>query len=342
MENLKIAINGFGRIGRLSFRALQNKKGVQVVAINDLTDTATLAHLLKHDSAHGKFNGEVSHDENNIIVNGYPIKVLKEKDPSQLPWKALKVDVVLEATGLFTEKEKASLHLKAGAKKVVISAPAKGGVKTIVLGVNEDHLTPQDSIVSNASCTTNCLAPMVKVMDDAFGVESGLMTTVHAYTQDQRLHDAPHKDLRRARAAAINIIPTTTGAAKAVGEVLPHLKGKLTGIAYRVPVITGSITDFTIQLKQAVSKDEINAAVKKAAEGKMKGILQYSEDPLVSTDIISNPHSCIFDAEMTTVNGERSTLVKVVGWYDNESGYSNRIADLLEKIGKLATAEVVA
>lgn len=342
MEKLKIAINGFGRIGRLSFRALQEKEGVEVVAINDLTDTTTLAHLLKHDSAHGKFSGEVSHDENTIIVDGHHVKVFKERDPGQLPWKDLGVDVVLEATGLFTDKDKAAAHLKAGARKVVISAPAKGGVKTIVLGVNEEMLTPEDSIVSNASCTTNCLAPMVKVLDDAFGVESGLMTTVHAYTQDQRLHDAPHKDLRRARAAAINIIPTTTGAAQAVAEALPHLKGKLTGIAYRVPVITGSITDFTVQLKKAVSKEEINAAVKKAAEGPLKGIIQYSEEPLVSTDIISNPHSCIFDAEMTTVNGSSSTLVKVVGWYDNESGYSNRIADLLEKIGKLTAVEATA
>lgn len=342
MGNLKIAINGFGRIGRLSFRALQEKDGIEVVAINDLTDTATLAHLLKHDSAHGKFNGEVTHDAEAIIVNGRPVKVLKERDPAQLPWKELGVDVVLEATGLFTEKEKAAAHLKAGARKVVISAPAKGGVKTIVLGVNEEELTPEDTIVSNASCTTNCLAPMVKILDDAFGIESGLMTTVHAYTQDQRLHDAPHKDLRRARAAAVNVVPTTTGAAKAVGEVLPHLKGRLTGIAYRVPVITGSITDFTIQLKQAVSKEEVNAAVKAAAEGPMKHVLEYSEEPLVSTDIISNPHSCIFDAGMTTVNGEKSSLVKVVGWYDNESGYSNRIADLLEKIGKLTAVEATA
>lgn len=345
MEELKIAINGFGRIGRLSFRALQNKEGVEVVAINDLTDTTTLAHLLKHDSAHGKFNGEVSHDENTIIVNGRHIKVFKEKDPAQLPWKDLGIDVVLEATGLFTSGEKASAHLKAGAKKVVISAPVKSGpmnVKTIVLGVNDEDLTPDDTIVSNASCTTNCLAPMVKVLDDAFGIESGLMTTIHAYTQDQRLQDSPHKDLRRARAAAVNIIPTTTGAAKAVTEALPHLKGRLTGIAYRVPVITGSVTDFTVQLKKAVSADEIHEAVKKAAEGPMKGVLEYSEEPLVSTDIVSNPHSCIFDAGMTTVNGEKSTLVKVVGWYDNESGYSNRIADLLEKIGKLVHAEVEA
>lgn len=342
MGNLKIAINGFGRIGRLSFRALQDKEGVEVVAINDLTDTTTLAHLLKHDSAHGVFRGEVSHDENTIIVDGHHVKVFKERDPAQLPWKELEVDVVLEATGLFTEKEKASAHLKAGARKVVISAPAKGGVKTIVLGVNEDQLTPEDTIVSNASCTTNCLAPMVKVLDDAFGIESGLMTTVHAYTADQRLQDAPHKDLRRARAAAINVVPTTTGAAKAVGEVLPHLKGRLTGIAYRVPVITGSITDFTIQLKKEVSGDEINAAVKAAAEGPMKHVLQYSEEPLVSSDIISNPYSCIFDAGMTTVNGEKSSLVKVVGWYDNESGYSNRIADLLEKIGKIAPVEATA
>jgi glyceraldehyde 3-phosphate dehydrogenase len=342
MGTLKIAINGFGRIGRLSFRALQEREGVEVVAINDLTDTTTLAHLLKYDSAHGIFKGEVSHDENTIIVDGHHVRVLKERDPAQLPWKELEVDVVLESTGLFTDKEKAAAHLKAGARKVVISAPAKGGVKTIVLGVNEDELTPDDEIVSNASCTTNCLAPMVKLLDDAFGIESGLMTTVHAYTQDQRLHDSPHKDLRRARAAAINIIPTTTGAAKAVAEVLPHLKGKLTGIAYRVPVVTGSITDFTVQLKKAVSKEEVNAAVRKAAEGPMKHILQYSDEALVSTDIISNPHSCIFDSDMTTVNGEKSNLVKVVGWYDNESGYSNRIADLLEKIGKIVGVEATA
>lgn len=336
MGNLKIGINGFGRIGRLSFRALLNKKGVEVVAINDLTDTKTLAHLLKYDSAHGIFAGEVSHDENTLIVDGHHIKVTKERDPNKLPWKELGVEVVLESTGLFTDKEKAAAHLNAGAKKVLISAPAKGGVKTIVLGVNEQELTKDDAIVSNASCTTNCLAPMVKVLDDAFGVEQGLMTTIHAYTQDQRLHDAPHSDLRRARAAAINIVPTTTGAAKAVAEVLPHLKGKLTGVADRVPVITGSLTDFNVILKKKASRDEINAAFKKAAEGSMKGILQYSEEPLVSSDIVSNTHSCIFDAEMTTVLGDSNNFVKVVGWYDNESGYSNRVADLLEKIGKLA------
>lgn len=336
MGTLKIGINGFGRIGRLSFRALLNKKGVEVVAINDLTDTKTLAHLLKYDSAHGIFAGSVSHDENTIIVDGHHIKVTKERDPNKLPWKELGVDVVLESTGLFTDKEKAAAHLNAGAKKVLISAPAKGGVKTIVLGVNDHELTKDDAIVSNASCTTNCLAPMVKVLDDAFGVEQGLMTTIHAYTQDQRLHDAPHSDLRRARAAAINIVPTTTGAAKAVAEVLPHLKGKLTGVADRVPVITGSLTDFNVILKKKVSRDEINAAFKKAAEGLMKGYLEYSEEDLVSSDIVSNPHSCIFDSGMTTVLGESSNFIKVVGWYDNESGYSNRIADLLEKMGNLA------
>ncbi len=335
MGNLKIAINGFGRIGRLSFRALQEKEGVEVVAINDLTDTTTLAHLLKHDSAHGAFNAEVSHDENNIIVDGHSIKILKEKNPAQLPWRELEVDVVLESTGLFKDKEKAGLHLEAGAKKVIISAPGKG-VKTIVLGVNEEDLKPEDTIVSNASCTTNCLAPMVKVLDDAFGIESGLMATIHAYTADQRLQDAPHKDLRRARAAAINIIPTSSGAAKAVTEVLPHLKGKLTGFAFRVPVVTGSITDFTVKVKKGVTVEEVNAAVKKAAEGAMKHVLQYSEEPLVSTDIVSNPHSCIFDAGMTTINDGDDTLVKVVGWYDNESGYSNRIADLIEKVGKVS------
>ncbi len=336
MGDLKIAINGFGRIGRLSFRALQEKEGVQVVAVNDLTDTTTLAHLLQHDSAHGKFNVEITHDEDSITVDGHRIEVLKETDPAKLPWERLGVDVVLESTGRFTEKDKAAAHLEAGAKKVLISAPAKGGVKTIVLGVNEEDLTADQTIVSNASCTTNCLAPMVKVLDDAFGIESGLMATIHAYTADQRIQDAPHKDLRRARAAAINIIPTTTGAAKAVTEVMPHLKGKLTGIALRVPVVTGSITDFTVKLKKGVTVEEVNAALKKAAEGPMKHVLQYSEEPLVSTDIISNPHSCIFDAGMTTINDEDNTLVKVVGWYDNESGYSNRIADMLEKIGKLS------
>lgn len=334
--NLKIGINGFGRIGRLSFRALLSKSGIEVVAINDLTDTRTLAHLLKYDSAHGIFPGEVGHDENTIIVNGRHIKILKEKDPALLPWKELGVDVVLESTGFFTDKEKAAAHLKAGARKVVISAPATGGVKTIVLGVNDDQLTKDDQIVSNASCTTNCLAPMVKVLDDAFGIVSGLMTTIHAYTADQRLQDSPHKDLRRARAAAVSIVPTTTGAAKAIGEVMPHLKGKLTGLSHRVPVITGSITDFNVILKKKVTKDEINAAVKKVAEGSMKNIVQYTEEPLVSADIVSNPHSCIFDSGMTTVLGESSDFVKVVGWYDNESGYSNRIADLMEKIGKIS------
>lgn len=336
MGNLKVAINGFGRIGRLSFRALQEKDGVEVVAINDLTDTNTLAHLLKHDSAHGKFNADISNDEESITVNGHAIKVFKERNPAQLPWRDLGVDVVLESTGLFRSKESAGKHLEAGAKKVVISAPGSGGVKTIVLGVNEEDLSTADTIVSNASCTTNCLAPMVKVIDDAFGIESGLMATIHAYTADQSLQDGPHKDLRRARAAAQNIIPTSTGAAKAVTQVMPHLKGKLTGVAYRVPVITGSITDFTVRVKKNVTVEEVNAALKSAANGAMSHVLQYSEEPLVSTDIISNPYSCIFDAGMTTINEDENTLVKVVGWYDNESGYSNRVADLLEKIGKLS------
>ncbi len=336
MGNLKIAINGFGRIGRLSFRALQEKEGVEVVAVNDLTDTTTLAHLLKHDTAHGLFNGEISNDENSITVDGHPIKVLKERDPAQLPWAALEVDVVLESTGLFRSKDAASKHLDAGAKKVVISAPGSGGVKTIVLGVNEEDLTTEDTIVSNASCTTNCLAPMVKVIDDAFGIETGLMATIHAYTADQCIQDAPHKDLRRARAAAMNVIPTSTGAAKAVTQVMPHLKGKLTGIAYRVPVITGSITDFTVKVKKSVTVEEVNAALKSAADGALSHVLQYTDEPLVSSDIISNTNSCIFDSGMTTINDDENTLIKVVGWYDNESGYSNRVADLLEKIGKLS------
>ncbi|HLR38674.1 MAG TPA: type I glyceraldehyde-3-phosphate dehydrogenase, partial [Chitinophagaceae bacterium] len=286
--------------------------------------------------AHGLFNGEISNDENSITVDGHPIKVLKERDPAQLPWASLEVDVVLESTGLFRSKDLASKHLDAGAKKVVISAPGSGGVKTIVLGVNEEELTTDDTIVSNASCTTNCLAPMVKVIDDAFGIESGLMATIHAYTADQSLQDGPHKDLRRARAAAMNVIPTSTGAAKAVTQVMPHLKGKLTGIAYRVPVITGSITDFTVKVKKSVTVEEVNAALKSAANGALSHVLQYSEEPLVSSDIISNTNSCIFDSGMTTINDDENTLIKVVGWYDNESGYSNRVADLLEKIGKLS------
>jgi glyceraldehyde 3-phosphate dehydrogenase len=326
---MKVAINGFGRIGRHAFKFLLQKPGVEVVAINDLTDNATLAHLLKYDSVHGKFNGTVSSDENHLIINGKAIRCLAERDPKALPWGEMGVDVVLESTGIFTSEEKAGMHLTAGAKKVVISAPATGDIKTVVLGVNENILDGSEKIVSNASCTTNCLAPMVKVLDDLFGVEDGFMTTIHAYTSDQNLQDAPHKDLRRARAAAYSIVPTSTGAAKAVGLVLPHLKGKLNGNAMRVPIPDGSVTDFTVRLKKAATVEEINAAMKAAAESSMKGILEYTEDEIVSIDIVGNTHSCIFDSKLTQVIG---TTAKVVGWYDNETGYSSRVADLISKI----------
>lgn len=325
----KVAINGFGRIGRLAFKSLLAKGNVEVVAINDLTDTTTLAHLLKYDSIHGKFDGTVEVTGDGFNVNGKAIKVTAERDPANLPWAELGVDIVLESTGFFVDKDGASKHLTAGAKKVVISAPAKGDIPTVVLGVNDDILTGNETIMSNASCTTNCLAPMAKVLNDKFGIDKGFITTIHAYTSDQNLQDAPHKDLRRARAAAINIVPTTTGAAKAVGLVLPDLKGKLDGNAVRVPTPTGSLTDLVCILKKETTIEEINAAMKEAAEGPMKGILEYTEDPIVSSDIVGNPHSSIFDSQMTSVNGN---LVKVVSWYDNEAGYSNRVADLISKI----------
>ena len=329
---MNVAINGFGRIGRLTFKALLQKDNISVVAINDLTDTATLAHLLKYDSVHGKFPGTVAHDEENIIVDGTKIRVYAEREPKNLPWGSLNIDIVLESTGRFVDEAGAGGHLEAGAKKVVISAPAKGNIPTVVLGVNDHELTGSETIVSNASCTTNCLAPMAKILDEAVGLEKGYISTVHAYTADQRIQDAPHKDLRRARAAAVNIVPTSTGAAKAVGLVLPHLKGKLDGIALRVPVPDGSLTDLTFVAKKETSAEEINNAVKAAAEGPLKGILEYTEDPIVSTDIVGNPHSNIFDGALTSVHGN---LVKVVGWYDNEAGYSNRSADLIEKLGKM-------
>lgn len=329
MATIKVAINGFGRIGRLSFRRLLEKENIEIVAINDLTDNATLAHLLKYDSVHGKFAGEVSSDADSITVNGLRIKAYAERDPKKLPWKELEIDVVLESTGRFVDEAGAGQHLEAGCKKVVISAPAKGNIPTIVLGVNEDTLTGNETILSNASCTTNCLAPMAKVLDDTFGIEKGFMTTIHAYTADQNLQDAPHSDLRRARAAAVSIVPTSTGAAKAVGLVLPHLKGKLDGNAMRVPTPDGSITDFTVVLKREATVEEINNAMKLASETTMKGILEYCTDPIVSIDIIGNSHSCVFDSELTAAQG---TLVKVVGWYDNEYGYSSRVADLMEKL----------
>ena len=327
---IRVAINGFGRIGRLTFKALLTKSNVEVVAINDLTDTATLAHLLKYDSVHGRFDGTVVAESDGIVVNGKKIMIYAEREPKNLPWEENNINVVLESTGRFVDEAGAGGHLEAGAKKVVISAPAKGDIPTVVLGVNEEILSGSETILSNASCTTNCLAPMAKVLDDNWGIEKGYITTIHAYTADQNLQDGPHSDLRRARAAAYSMVPTSTGAAKAVGLVLPHLKGKLDGIAVRVPVPDGSLTDFTVVLKNEVTAEEINAAMKKAAEGSMKGVLEYTEDPIVSIDIIGNSNSCIFDSKLTSASG---TLVKVVGWYDNEAGYSNRAADLIVKIG---------
>ena len=325
----RIAINGFGRIGRLAFRQLVSRPSFEVVAINDLTDVETLAHLLKYDSIHGLFPGEVSVSNGNLVVNGKEIQISAERNPAELPWAANSVDLVVESTGVFADAEKASAHLTAGASKVIISAPAKGDLKTVVLGVNDDILTDEDRIVSNASCTTNCLAPMAKVLNDTFGLETGYITTIHAYTADQRLQDAPHKDLRRARAAALSMIPTSTGAAKAVGLVLPELAGKLDGMAVRVPTPTGSVTDLTATLKTNATAEEVNAALKAAAEGPMKGILQYCEDPIVSVDIVGNTHSCIVDAALTKCTGN---LVKVFGWYDNEAGYATRVVDLAERL----------
>jgi len=325
----KIAINGFGRIGRLTFRNLIENDNVEIVAINDLTATDMLAHLLKYDSAHGRFNGTVEHTENSLIVNGKEITVYAQRDPETLPWAELGIDVVIESTGFFRDAEGMGKHIKAGAKKVALSAPASGDIKTIVLGVNDGELTADDTMVSNASCTTNCLSPMAKVLDEKFGIESGFMCTIHAYTSDQRIQDAPHSDKRRARAAAVNMIPTSTGAAKAVALVLPQLKGKLDGYAMRVPTITGSATDLTVQLKKDVTAEEINAAMKEAAEGPLKGILMYTEDPIVSSDIVGDKHSCIFDAGVTSAKGN---LVKVLGWYDNEAGYSARLANQVERL----------
>ena len=326
--SVKIGINGFGRIGRNFFRAaLAKGSDIEIVAVNDLTDNKTLAHLLKYDTITGRLDATVEFDNEQIIVNGKPIRVFEERDPANLPWGELGVDIVIESTGRFTKSEDAAKHIAAGAKKVLVSAPATGAdVATIVLGVNEDIYDPAvHSIISNASCTTNCLAPLAKVFLDNFGIERGLMTTVHAYTADQNLQDGPHSDLRRARAAAANIIPTSTGAAKALGLVIPELVGKLDGYALRVPVITGSITDLTIEASRPVTVAEVNAAYKAAAEGPLKGILSYTEDPIVSSDIQGDPHSSIFDAGLTKVIGNQ---VKVASWYDNEWGYSNRLVDI--------------
>ena len=334
MATIKVGINGFGRIGRLTYRALLAKSNVEVVAINDLTDAKTLAHLFKYDSVHGTFQGEVSVEGEYMTVNGNKFKVMAERDPANLPWGALGVDIVVESTGIFRTREKMSKHLTAGAKKVVLSVPSdnKDDVDaTIVLGVNDNTLTPDMKLVSNASCTTNCLAPIAKVLNDSFGIRKGLMNTIHSYTNDQIILDAPHKDLRRARAAAVSIIPTKTGAAKAIGLVIPELEGKMDGFAVRVPTPDGSMVDLTCELDRNTTKDEINAAMKAAAEGPMKGILQYLTEPLVSCDIIGNPHSSILDADLTKVLG--GNLVKVVAWYDNEAGYSQRLADLVVRMG---------
>lgn len=328
---MKVAINGFGRIGRLVFRSLLGREGIEVVAINDLADNYSLAHLLKYDSAQGRLDHEVKANEQNIFIDNVAFEALSERNPEKLPWDKLGVDVVLECTGLFRDEEKMSMHLKAGAKKVILSAPAKGDIKTIVLGVNDADMNEDDVLISNASCTTNCLAPMVKVLHESFTIQKGFMTTIHAYTADQNIQDGPHKDLRRARAAAQNIVPTTTGAAKAIALVMPEMKGKLDGGAIRVPVITGSLTELTCVLDKEVTADEVNRAFLKAAQTDLLGILQYVDEPLVSTDIIGNTYSNIFDSQLTQTDGN---LVKVTGWYDNEAGYATRLADLTELMMK--------
>lgn len=329
MSKKQIAINGFGRIGRLVFRIIQERDDMEVVSINDLTDVETLAHLLKYDSAQGRFNGDVTADGGNIVVNGSVIKVLSERNPANLPWGSMNIDIVIESTGVFRSYDSAYSHIEGGAKKVIISAPGSGDLKTIVMGVNDDILDGSEKIVSNASCTTNCLAPMVKVLNDEFGLESGFITTIHAYTSDQMLQDAPHSDLRRSRAAGVSMIPTSTGAAAAVGLVLPKLKGKLDGLAIRVPTLTGSITDLTAELSQNVTVEQVNAAMKKAAEGPLKGVMQYCEDPIVSADIVGDAHSCIFDSGLTKVS---NNIVKIFGWYDNEFGYASRVIDLADRL----------
>ena len=327
---MRVAINGFGRIGRISLRTLLKKSCLEVVAINDLTDTKTLAHLLKYDSVHGVYNEPIDYDADNLYINGRAIKVLAEKDPAKLPWFELGIDMVIESTGKFTSRKSATMHLDAGAKQVIISAPsADRDIPTVVLGVNDSEIDLRSKILSNASCTTNNVAPLVKVLDDNWGIIDGYITTVHSMTGDQNLHDAPHKDLRRARAASSSIIPTTTGAAKAVTNIFPHLEGRLGGAGIRVPVLNGSLTDFTCLLKRKPTVDEINEVFKNASDGFLKGILEYTADPIVSVDVIDNPHSCVFDSQLTSIVGD---LVKVVGWYDNEYGYSSRLADLAEKI----------
>ena len=329
---IRVGINGFGRIGRNFFRAAVGRDEVEIVGLNDITDSATLAHLLRYDSVHGRFNGTVEVTDNSIVVDGNEITVLTERDPASLPWKDLGADVVVESTGLFTKRDDAAKHLAAGARKVVISAPAKGPDTTLVLGANEDTYDPdQHDVVSMASCTTGSVVPLAKVLDDAFGIADGFMTTVHAYTNDQGLHDAPHRDLRRARAAATSIVPTTTGAAKAVGLILPHLQGKLDGMSLRVPVIDGSLTDLVVNLEQEVTIEQVNEAFAQAANASLRGILEYAGDPIVSVDIIGNPHSCIFDSLSTMARG---STVKVLGWYDNEWGFSVRLVELVAYVGE--------
>lgn len=330
-KKINVAINGFGRIGRLTFKAMLEKEQMELVAINDLTNAETLSHLLKYDSVHGKFPGDVSYESDNLIVNGRKIRVYAEKDPSLLPWREHDVDIVVEATGVFRTRDLISKHLEAGAKKILLTVPAKTKDDvdaTVVLGVNNEVLKPEHKLLSNASCTTNCLAPVAKVLHERFGIKHGLMNTIHAYTNDQIILDAPHADLRRARAAAMSIIPTSTGAAKAVGLVMPSLSGKLHGMALRVPIPDGSLIDLTVKLNSNVTKEEVNMAMKEAAEGPMKGILQYNEEPIVSVDIIGNRHSSVFDAQLTTIM--EGDFVKVVAWYDNEYGYSCRVVDLIE------------
>ncbi len=332
MATLKIAINGFGRIGRLTLRYLLDFENVEVVAVNDLAPVRTIAHLFKYDSVHGVFKGTVDTADDHMLINGKKVYVYEERSPENLPWKQHDIDVVLECTGIFRTREKMSLHIQAGAKKVLLSAPGDKAVPMFVMGVNDHLMTADMDLLSNASCTTNCLAPMAMILDELAGIESGYMTTVHAYTADQRLLDAPHKDLRRARSAAVSMVPTTTGAAKAMGRIIPHLEGKLNGMAVRVPTPNVSFTDFTVTTKKTITAEEINNAMKAAAEGKLKGILAYETEPLVSQDLNGHPASCIFDAELTSANGN---LVKICGWYDNEYGYAARLGDMAIKIGGL-------
>lgn len=330
MGKIRVAINGFGRIGRVFTRAIQCNDNIELVAINDLSDTATLAHLLKFDSVHRGFNGTVVAGDNEIVINKKGVKVFNERDPENLPWAELNINIVIESTGVFRTKALASKHIKAGAKKVILSAPAKeDGIRTVVMGINDYLIDGTEQIISNASCTTNCAAPMVKIIDELCGIQNGYITTIHSYTGDQRLHDAPHSDLRRARAAAESIVPTTTGAAKAITKIFPHLHGHMGGVGIRVPVPDGSLTDITCMVDNPVSAEELNNVFKEYAEDSLKGIIEYIEDPIVSTDIIGNTHSVIYDSKLTSIIGN---MIKVVGWYDNEAGYSNRIVDLIERI----------